>query len=423
MMNPHEQVEIPAELGVNDAVQIISDRIYNRIPITRLAYELLLTPELQRLNGVSHLGLLNGMTRLNVCASRLEHALGVYLLVLIVTRLPELRPYRNLLIAAALGHDMGSPPYSHSVEGVQKRVMRANHETVLAQSYFRSSVFAQVLGKWDISYDEFCLLVQGKHPNGLLNALIHGHHDLDRCDGTCRYALTWHPVRRGLPYDPEEIAYSFSFDESGHLVLRERADCRKPLANVMDDFIDTRQAIFDVITSPIIEAPEVQLARGVTFAEREGKITSKFFYMEDKEATTFLLKRCNGRTKALVDRVMNDQHYERVYAKRFFRPDPAQVELLESDDKRQEFADKLAEALGIPPEDVCVNSGKFKGIVNMRGLAILASDGKPLDLPTSEPYWFAHAYLHPHRIGQQERLTEIMDELFGITLQGSSPDP
>lgn len=415
MLKPSEQVEIPAEWGVNDAVQIISDRIYYRIPITQLAYELLLTPELQRLNGVSHLGLLNGMTRLNVCASRLEHAIGVYLLILIVTRLPELRPFRHLLVAAALGHDMGSPPYSHSVEGVQARILKANHEDVISQPAFRASAFAEVLAHWGIDYSEFCLLVQGRHPNPILNVLIHGHNDLDRCDGTCRYALTWHPVRRGLPYDPEEIAYSFAFEGDGRVVLRERDDCRKSLAMVMDDFIETRQAIFDQITSPVIEAPEVQLARGVTFAEREGKIKRSFFQMEDKEATSYLLRRCNGRTKKLVERVMNDQHYERVYAKRFVRPSAEQIELLDSYDRRQEFADHLAVELGLPPEDVCVNSGKFKGIVNMRGLPMLARDGKPIDLPQREPYWFAHAYLHPDHVGKQDRLTEIVDELLLVT--------
>jgi|GEM_PF-2524071 len=414
MLDQSEQVEIPAEWGVNDAIHTFSDRIYYRIPITRLAYELLLTPELQRLNGVSHLGLLNGMTRLNVCASRLEHAIGVYLLILIVTRLPELRPHRNLLIAAALGHDMGSPPYSHSVEGAQYAVMGANHEDVITQPHYRASAFANVLDRWGLDYNEFCLLVQGKHPDPLLNALIHGQNDLDRCDGTCRYALTWHPVRRGLPYDPEEIAYSFCLEADGRLVLRERDDCRKPLVKVMDDFLETREAIFKQITSPVIEAPEVQLARGVTFAVREGKIKPKFFQLEDKEATGYLLKRCNGQTKTLVERVMNDQHYERVYAKRFARPSAEQIELLSSYDKRQEFADQIAAELNVPPEDVCVNSGRFKGVVNMRGIPILARDGKPIEVVAREPYHFAHAYLHPDHVGKQDRLTEIMDRLLLI---------
>ncbi len=141
MITQEEYASIPAELGISreDIVQIVYDRIYGPIPITRFAYELLLTFQLQRQKNVSHLGLPNRMTRLNVCASRLEHVIGVYYLILIVTRLGALRPFRNLLIAAALGHDIGSPPYSHSVEGAQILVMKADHEGVLALPYYANS--------------------------------------------------------------------------------------------------------------------------------------------------------------------------------------------------------------------------------------------------------------------------------------------
>lgn len=413
MISLREYARVPAELGIprRQIVQVISDRMYRHIPITDLAYELLLTPQLQHLKGVSHLGLLNGMTRLNTCASRLEHVIGVYYLVLIVTRLPELRPFRNLLIAAALGHDNGSPPYSHSAEGAQLKVLGADHEGVLLLPHYRNSEFAEVLRKWGIDYDEFCLLVQGTHPNPLLNAIINGQHDLDRCDGTCRYALTWHPTEEGLPYDPREIAYSFEV-EGDRFVLREQADCRQRLEVVMREFLDTRRAIFDEITSPIIEAPEVQLARAITLAVREGKVKPAFFLtMDDAQATKFLLERCNGATKVLVDRVMRDQHYARFYAKRFPRPSTAQIRLLTDIDNRQSFADHIATELEIPPEDVCVTTGKFKGIVNMGSLLMFDRDGRSIVLPRSETYYLANVYLNPTHSDLEEQVEGVMDEI------------
>jgi HD superfamily phosphohydrolase len=409
-----EYASIPAELGIEreDIVQIVYDRIYGPIPITRFAYALLMTFQLQRLKNVSHLGLLNGMTRLNVCASRLEHVIGVYYLILIVTRLPELRPFRNLLIAAALGHDNGSPPYSHSVEGAQILVMKRNHEGVLTLPCYANSEFAAVLDDWQISYAEFCQLVSGTHPNALLNALIHGQHDLDRCDGTCRYALTWHPVKRGLPYDPQVIAYAFAVD-NGNFVLREPRDANPTLEIVMRDFLATRRDIFDWITNPIIEAPEVQLARAVTFAVREGKIRPEFFWkMDDTQATTFLTRKCNGATKVLVERVISDQHYQRVSVRRFFQPSDRQISLLMDYGSRQAFADRIAERLQLPPEDVCVNTGKFKGVVDMRNLPMFAQSGRPIVLPSSEPWWFAHTYLSPEHVEQHGNAVDvIMDEL------------
>lgn len=415
ILHRSDTVDIPAEWGVDDIVQVFHDRIYGPIPITRFAYALLLTPQVQRINYISHLGLLDGMTRLGASASRFEHVLGVYLLVLIISRLPELRPFRNLLIAAAIGHDNGSAPYVHSVEGVQIKVLKANHEEVLMLPYFRESEFARVLEEWGVDYSEFCLLVQGKHPNSLLNAVIHGQHDLDRCDGTCRYALAWRRVSEGLPYDPAEIALSFEVRNDG-LVLQEQPGCKRTLEMVMRDFLETRQDIFDKIHDPLIEGPEILLARAVELAWREQKIKPKFFTgMNDHQATEFLLRKCNGDTKVLVEKTMSDQHPVRIYQKRFFRPLPSQVDMLMSFDWRQRAADQLAERLGLPIKDAYVNSGRFKGIVDMRTTPIFARDGRPIVLPSKDPYWFAHAYLSPEYAEKHDQAAgEIMDELLGI---------
>lgn len=179
----------------------------------------------------------------------------------------------------------------------------------------------------------------------------------------------------------------------------------------MDDFVETRQAIFNKINSPVIEAPEIQLARAVTFAEREGRIKWPFFRFDDKEATSFLLKRCNGQTKTLVERVLSDQHYVQVDNRRFSRPSEEQSELLSSFEWRQATADRLATELRIPPEDVAVNSGKFKGYVDLSSIDIKDHEGRDIVLPKREPYMFAHTYVHPAHVDKQDRLAEIMDEL------------
>jgi uncharacterized protein len=66
--------------------------------------------------------------------TRLEHTLGVGHLALRYSRLAELpESQERLVVAAALLHDIGHPPLSHSIEGAFKRHFKIDHHLASSQ--------------------------------------------------------------------------------------------------------------------------------------------------------------------------------------------------------------------------------------------------------------------------------------------------
>lgn len=100
-----------------------------------LLHDLIGTPAFQRLKGIHFLGAIDyrlipnpngkqGATRY----SRYEHSIGVMRLAHLYSACTEIQPDRRRLIcAAALLHDVGHPPLSHSMEPVFRETLGIDH--------------------------------------------------------------------------------------------------------------------------------------------------------------------------------------------------------------------------------------------------------------------------------------------------------
>lgn len=96
----------------------ISDTIHGSIRVEEWALGLLETLELQRLSSIRQLGL-SYLVFPGANHSRLEHSLGAYHVALSMARVLRLPEEEVRLVAcAALLHDIGHGPFSHTLEGV-----------------------------------------------------------------------------------------------------------------------------------------------------------------------------------------------------------------------------------------------------------------------------------------------------------------
>lgn len=407
-----ETALIPIDWEIEKATTIFPDRIYGLVPITPFAEQLLRTPEIQRLKWVSHLGLLNGMTPLNICASRYEHSLGVYTLVLMATRLAELRDYRDLLVAAAICHDKGTPPFSHTGEAAQHMVLGVGHEHVL-KTHFNDSKTARVIERAHLNYDEVVTICLGTHPNPLLNELVNGTLDLDTLDGTCRYALTWNFVTKGLPYSPKHIVYYYQV-EDGKLMIQDLEDelCI-PEVELMK-FINCRREVFQCIFSSVIQAPQVHLERALYLAARANELPGSFFRLTDEQAAEHLRTSCNPHTEQLVEMAVIGDHYPLVWSHQLHNLGDHQRTLFSNPLARQEIADTIAAELSIPAHHLGLHLGLHKGSKNLSGLIARREDGSPIPLPNHCPLWLANAYLHPDHRRKTKRLENLMKQVLRI---------
>lgn len=96
----------------------VSDTVHGSIRVEEWALPLLETLEVQRLSGIRQLGL-SYLVFPGANHSRLEHSLGAYHVALSMARVLRLPEEEARLVAcAALLHDIGHGPFSHTLEGV-----------------------------------------------------------------------------------------------------------------------------------------------------------------------------------------------------------------------------------------------------------------------------------------------------------------
>ncbi|MFQ6087873.1 MAG: HD domain-containing protein [Candidatus Methanofastidiosia archaeon] len=107
--------------------KIIQDTVHGAIKLKGLFMDLISTPELQRLHGIKQLGFCY-LAFPGANHTRFEHSLGVGHLALRIAEELELsKDEKRLLIAAGVLHDVGHPPYSHTLEYLLHQLLGVDH--------------------------------------------------------------------------------------------------------------------------------------------------------------------------------------------------------------------------------------------------------------------------------------------------------
>ncbi|TWS94227.1 HD domain-containing protein [Streptococcus sp. sy018] len=167
--------------------KIFRDPIHNQIVVDHpVVYDLINTPEFQRLRRIKQLGT-TGFTFHGGEHSRFSHCLGVYHLARQVTRTfsenytEHWQADDNLLtMVAALLHDLGHGPYSHTFEGL----FATDHEQ-FTQEIITSPTTAinQILTKVAPNFpDKVASVINHTYPNKQVIQLISSQIDCDRMD-------------------------------------------------------------------------------------------------------------------------------------------------------------------------------------------------------------------------------------------------
>ena len=188
----------------------------------RIAWDLLNTPEFQRLRRIAQLGFFD-LVFPGATHSRFAHSVGVYHLARRLARViarwegaghdPE---RERIALLAALLHDIGHGPFSHSFESVNRRLGRPlRHEEWSARIVLGDTAVNRVLRGVDEALPErIAKLLTGDEPKDIYSAIVSSQFDADRLDYIQRDRLM-----TGVEFGHIDLDWLFDCLEVGRIAL------------------------------------------------------------------------------------------------------------------------------------------------------------------------------------------------------------
>ncbi|HWB08977.1 MAG TPA: HD domain-containing protein [Pirellulales bacterium] len=224
--------EIPEIAGLDARRGLVRIPPELDVPLTPRVRRLIDTSPFRRLRGISQLGLVS-LVYPAATHSRFEHSLGVYRLALVyLKQLAQDERFAaaideeaaELLIVAALLHDLGHWPFCHPIEDI--RLPGVPHHERFAKHFLLAGEIAEALeADWRVVPSDVVALLSEKPatPKGrILASILSGPIDVDKTDYLMRDSL-----HAGVPYgrnfDQGRLIGSLCLNEEGNaLAISEK---------------------------------------------------------------------------------------------------------------------------------------------------------------------------------------------------------
>lgn len=233
--------------------KIIHDSVHGSVRVDGVFLDILHRPEMQRLHGVKQLGLAY-LVFPGANHTRFEHSLGTYHVAgLMSASLGLDEEDRKAVLASALLHDLGHPPFSHTLEEVLENRFQLDHMEMAVslirgergvlregegEIIGRQGTLADLLDKSGISTDAICDIIASPghkarrgqrlvlEPDGQshfnshdhLNQMLHGPVDADQMDYLLRDAH-YTGVAHGI-FDIDRLIHTIELHH-GDVVVRK----------------------------------------------------------------------------------------------------------------------------------------------------------------------------------------------------------
>ena len=339
----------------NKKIKYIRDSLYGNIKIDGIFLELIEMPELQRLHGIKQLGF-TYLVYPGANHTRLEHSLGVCYMAKKICR--ALGIEETIVGVAALLHDIGHGPFSHTLEylmhlrtgkdHVQITKEIINGERLLEDCEYDVTI-KEILLNNGISPHEVIDVLEGKKK--YLSEIIHGSLDADQIDYLMRDAY-YTGVAYGV-IDSERIIQTMKIFNDGIVFERKGV-------SALESMLVARELMYSsVYLHKTVRIAELMLIRAVEKAE-----PFDFSQFTDYE----LIEKLKGMGKYQHDIVMRLK-YRKLFKKAFAK------NLGELKEEEKEIVAKLDDVTQIENE-IAEKSGLEEGyvIIDVPGKDILLSE-------------------------------------------------
>jgi HD superfamily phosphohydrolase len=280
--------------------------IYPQLESTPIFRELIQTRSIKRLSDISFLGAIErlGISKSDSAGSRLDHSMGVAYFAFLGT-LDFEQHEQETAIAAAMLHDVGHGPLSHSTEKFFKIEFSIDHRTEGKKTIFGDPQISRILRKYKIDQERVKNLAFGKDRSDPLSFLFHYPINVDTIEGISRSALFFGldtlpstdkliqllvaPDKKSQDagdafWDLKAIVYNWFilsplptiYDTLCHAVLRQHAALRSDFFLTDTKFLKKFDHSFKVAMSTLADSAEEKQFSTQQFKEKVREFTIDF---------------------------------------------------------------------------------------------------------------------------------------------------
>jgi len=337
---------------MTDEHKIIRDSIHGDIKVEGIFLDLLATPELQRLYNVKQLGLAH-LVFPGAHHTRLEHSLGTYHMALRSAELLGLdRNETEIVTCAALLHDIGHGPFSHTLEALLRDSLDVDHVELTEKLIFgeykifddREKEFIsfqsvhEILKKNSIDEKKIANIIKGeKKDKPFLSQLLDSAIDVDQLDYLIRDAY-YTGVAYGM-IDIERFLQTLVI-HSDNLVVKRKG------VGVVENILMARALMYSSIYfHKTVRIAELMLSKAIELIPDAEPFD--FFKMTDSELVNDLKRRGVFQQK-IATCLKYRKLYKQAYAADHSNLNEQQRDIVKKLDnskfrkrKEQEFEDTL----------------------------------------------------------------------------------
>ncbi len=335
----------------------IFDPVHGVIGFSGLSLGLIGQSAFQRLWGIRQTGFAH-LVFPGANHTRLEHSLGVYAVASSMAETLDLPAEEAALVGAGgLLHDLGHPPFSHTLEPTMREVLGHGHEKVsrdwitgersapVVADGRRHRSIPELLEAHSLSPAAVADLIDprpGREPRPLLRAMLHGAIDADRIDYLQRDAHY-----TGVAHGAIDAARLLDTVRArgGRLVFAEKG------RSAVEGFLVGRALMYtSVYYHKTVRAAEVMAQAAVERGPGYPGSAAELFGLTDGDLLAELRRR-EGLSGRIVSMLLERRLYKRAFAAR--RVGPASLDrlrrLARHPVERRAAEDGLAERIGAPP--------------------------------------------------------------------------
>ena len=345
-----------------DRRKIIRDSIHGDIKFEGLFVDLLETPELQRLYNIKQLGLAH-LVFPGAHHTRLEHSLGTYNMAFQTAEKLDLEKNEKEVIAcAALLHDIGHGPFSHTLESILRDSLDVDHVDLTEKLIFgeyeifdskekefiTSPSVSGILDKSSINQREVTDIIRGKtYEEPYLSQLLNSAIDVDQLDYIIRNAY-YTGVAYGL-IDIERFLQTLTISDNILAVRRKGV-------GVVENILMARALMYSsVYFHKTVRIAELMLSKAIEMISDAEPF--KFFKMTDVELINDL-KRIGAFQHEIVTCLKYRKLFKQAYSASASTLDERNIDIikgLESVEFRREKEQEMEECLNIPTGHIIID--------------------------------------------------------------------